>query len=379
MAPVSPRPAKAPPFNFAEVRNTLLMRPRARASQCLVNTEAGAQVTVIGGMFENTLTNGQGALLGSQIVVFNVLGRSSLTVHDLTITGHGGYCLMELGKGAGAYDGVATFSGTLRLNHPTAPYSIPLNAMTGTLDITIAGTREIYNFERLRHWRKRFVLHDGEYRYAYGPAGLLARVRVYATAGLTVGAGQQQTAFYLGRLGDNGNNLTDSGPNQIEPGKDVNVQTFAGAVGGTQWNLRYKPLAILCATSANAGLNAANEFVEIEAWFAEQPDLDGTLSEDGVRTAGIEQDSLEAVFHTYDLPAIPPGASVTLPLPIPDMVASDYIDLVRFIGGFQGLELRSAEPLAGAVKLVIANPGTAPIDRAPTELEISFHHEVSGR
>ena len=365
-------------FNFAECRNVMLFRPRTRATLSLLNAEAGAQVTVIGGRFENTMTNAQGQSLGSQVVVINALGRASATVHDLTITGFGGYRLLETSNGQLGYDGSALFSGTLRLNHPTAPYSVPLNGVTGTLDLTIAGTREIYNFERLRHWRKRFVLRDGEYRYAFGPAGLLARARVYATPGVSVGAAGQLTGLWLGRLGNNGSNLADGPTREIEPGRDVNVATYAGDVGGALWTLRNQPLSLLCTTAANAGLNAANEFVEFEGWFAEQADLDVTLSEDAYRIAGVEQDPLEAWLPGYDLPAIAAGASLTVTVLVPDMLPTDFIDSVRFVGGFGGLELRGAEPVAGAIKLILANPGSSSIDRTPTDLGIAFHREVSG-
>ena len=362
-------------FAFAETRNTLVLRPRARATLGLIKAEAGAHVTVIGGMFENTLVDAQGQPLGIGVVVINVQGNSSVTVHDLTITGFGGYRLMEPSNGQAGYDGVAQFSGTLRLIHPTAPFSIPLKSISGMLEITIAGVRESYNFERLRHWRKRFVLRDGEYRYVMGPAGLLARARGYVTPGVTLGAGNQLHSFYLGRKDANGANYVDA----LKSGKDVELRTYAGEVGGAQWLFRNQPFQMLCVTAAGAGLNTANEFVEFEGWFAEQSELDVTLSEDSVRSAGIEQDPLEAVFPAYDLPAIAAGASVSIVLPIPDMVPSDFIDSVRFVGGFAGLELRGTEPQAGSVKLLIANPTASAIDRAPTELGVSFHHEVAGR
>ena len=363
-------------FTFAETRNTVLLRPRARATLGLVRGEAGAHITVIGGMFENTLTNAQGQPLGNQVVVVNAQGRSSLTVHDLTISGFGGYRLLETSNGVAGYEGAAQFSGTLRLNHPTAPYSVPLSSVTGLLDMTIGGVRETYNFERLRHWSKRFVLRDGEYRYVFGPAGLLARARAYLTPGVTSG---QLTGLYVGRQGNNGSNIADPVAGVLVPGKDVNIPTYAGDVGGAQWNLRNQPLSLLCVTAANAGLNAANEFVEFEGWFAEQSDLAVTLSEDAVRSAGDEQDPLEAVFPAYDLPSIAPGETLAITLPIADMASSDFVDSVRFVGGFAGLELRGAEPAAGSLKLFIANPGGTAIDRAPTDLGISFHHEVSGR
>ncbi|MDL2352280.1 MAG: hypothetical protein QFC78_05485 [Pseudomonadota bacterium] len=365
-------------FAFAETRNVMVVRPRAKATLSLIKAEAGAQVTVIGGRFENTLTNPQGQPLGTQVTVINAVGRASVTVHDLTVTGYGGYRLLETSNGQLGYDGSALFSGTLRLNHPTAPYSVPLSGVTGTLDLTIAGTREIYNFERLRHWRKRFVLRDGEYRYAFGPAGLLARARVYATPGVTVGNTGQLTGLWLGRLGNNGANLADGPNREVEPGRDANVGTYAGDVGGALWTLRNQPLSLLCTTAPSAGLNAANEFVEFEGWFAEQTDLDVSLSEDAYRIAGDEQDPLEAWLPGYDLPAIAAGTSATITLAIPDMQPTDFIDSVRFVGGFGGLELRGAEPQAGSLKLVLVNPGGAAIDRAPTDLGVSFHREVSG-
>ncbi|MFM5893996.1 MAG: hypothetical protein ACKOQM_06130 [Novosphingobium sp.] len=365
-------------FNFAECRNVMMLRPRAKGTLCLVGAEAGAEVTVIGGRFENTIVSAQGQSLGSQVVVVNALGRASVTLHDLTITGFGGYRLLETSNGQAGYDGAALFSGTLRLIHPTSPFSVPLNGVTGTLEMTIAGVREIYNFERLRHWRKRFVLRDGEFRYAFGPAGLLARARVYATPGVSVGAAGQLTGLWLGRLGNNGSNLAEGPTREIEAGRDVNVATYAGDVGGALWTLRNQPLSLLCTTAANAGLNAANEFVEFEGWFAEQPDLDVTLSEDAYRIAGEEQDPFEAWLPGYDLPPIAAGATLAVAVPIPDMQATDFVDSVRFVGGFGGLELRAVEPQNGALRLVIANPGTTAIDRSPTDLGVAFHREVSG-
>lgn len=369
------QPSFGPAFNFAECRNVLMLRPRAKGTLCLVSAEAGAEVTVIGGRFENTAVNAQGQPLGIQVIAVNAVGRASVTLHDLTVTGFGGYRLLETSNGQLGYEGSAQFSGTLRLIHPTSPFSVPLNGVTGKLEMTIAGVREIYDFSRLRHWRKRFVLRDGEYRYAFGPAGLLARARIYATPGVTVGSGGQLTGLWLGRLGNNGSNLAT---NDIEPGRDANVSTFAGDVAGPHWTLRNQPLSLLCTTGANAGLNAANEFVEFEGWFAEQLDLDVSLSEDAYRIAGDAADPLEAWFPSYDLPPVAAGATVEVILQIADMKLTDFVESVRFVGGFAGLELRAAEPQSGSLRLLIANPGAAAIDRAPTDLGIAFHHEVSG-
>jgi len=365
-------------FSFAECRNVLLMRPRATAVLSLVKLEAGAEATVIGGRFENTIVNAAGQSLGSQVAVVNCTGRSSVTLHDLTITGFGGYRLLEDSNGVPGYEGVGLFSGTLRLNHPSAPFSIPLGAITGTLDMTIGGTREIYNFERLRHWRRRFVLRDNQYRYAFGPAGLLVRARAYTSPGVTVGTGGQLNGLWLGRSGDNGFNLAAGSTQQLDPGKDVAIPCYAGLVAGTQWSLRNQPVGLLCTTAATAGLNAANEFVEFEGWFAEQADLDVVLPESSVRGAGAERDPFEALFPAYDLPAIAAGQVITIDLPIPDMVTTDLIDAVSFVGGFGGLQLRGAEALAGQARLTIANPGTAAIDRTPTDLTIAFFKPLVG-
>lgn len=365
-------------FSFAECRNVVLLRPRARNTLSLVKLEAGAEATVIGGHFENAIVDGAGQSLGSQVVAINAVGRASVTCHDLTVTGFGGYRLLEDSNGVADYEGLALFSGTLRLVHPTAPFSIPLGAIAGTLDMTIGGVRETYNFARLRHWRRRFTLRDGEYTYAYGPAGLLVRARAYLSPGVAAGAGQQLTGLWVGRASSNGANVADGPTRQLDPGKDVAIPCYGGLVGGAQWTYRNEPLALLCTTAANAGLNAANGFVEFEGWFAEQPDLDVVLSESNYRAAGIERDPFEALFPAYDLPPIAGGASATVDLAIPAMTASDFIEAVRFTGGFAGLELRSVEARAGAVRLTIANPTSAPIDRAATDVGVAFFKSLAG-
>lgn len=366
-------------FAFAETRNCLLNRPRARGTISLVKAEAGAEVSVIDGSFENTAVNASGQSRGADVAVINVLGRSSVTAHDLTVTGFGGYRLVETSNGQPGYDGVALLSGTTRLEHPTAPFSIPLGAITGTLDLTIAGTREIYNFARLRHWRRRFVLRDGEYLYAYGPPGILAKARAYASPDLAIGAGGQLTGFWLGRQSDNGANLADGATARLAPGIDAHIPCYAGTVGGAGWTYRNEPLAILCTTAAEAGLNTANAFVEFEGWFAQQEDQDGAVSEARIRSGGDGRDPLEALFPAYDLPAIAAESSLAVVLPIADMAGDDFIDAVRITGGLGGVELRGAEALAGSVRLTFANPTSQPVDRASADLAVAFSRAVVGR
>ena len=367
-----------PAFNFAETRNCLLIRPRATGTLCLVSAEAGAEVSVLSGQFANTKVDAQGQPLGSQVVVVSAIGRASVTAHDLTVTGHGGYRLAETSNGVLGYDGEVLFTGTTRLRHPSAPYSIPLGAITGTLDLNLGGVRESYNFERLRNWKRRFALRDGEYAYAFGPAGLLVRARAYASPGVTVGAGQQLTGLWVGRVSNNGSNVADGPTRELDPGKDVALPCYGGLVGGAQWTNRNEPLALLCTTATNGGLNAANEFVEFEGWFAEQSDLDVPLSEAAFRSAGIERDPFEALFSAYDLPAVGAGATVTIDLPIPDMTPGDFIDGVHLSGGFAGLELRGAEARAGLARLTVANPTAAAIDRVAADLAVSFFRAMIG-
>ena len=365
-------------FALAETRNCLLLRPRAKAALCLIKAEAGAEACVVGGHFENTRTDAQGQSLGTQVVVINAVGRAAVTVHDLTVTGFGGYRLVETSNGAVGYEGSVELSGVTRLRHPAAPFSIPLDAITGTLDMTIAGVREVYLFQRLRQWKRRFALRDGEYVYAFGPIGLLVRARAYTSPGLTLGAGQQLTGFYLGRSSDNGTNIADGPGKRLDPGKDVTIPCYAGTVGGPHWSLRHEPLALLCITAAAAGLDTANEFVEFEGWFAQQSEAATAVSEAAYRSGGDARDPLEAVFAGYDLPAVAAGATAVIDLAIPDMTPSDFIDAVRIAGGFAPLELRGVEARGGAARLTLANPTAAPVDRAPADLAISFFRPIAG-
>ncbi len=346
-----------PAFNFAECRNVMMTRPRAKGTKAFIHCEAGAHVSVIGGHFENTMLDAQGQPLGYDVVVLDALGRSTITAHDLTVSGYGGYRLIEESNGQQGYDGAVVLSGTVRLRHPTPPFSIPLNSITGKLDMTIDGVREVYDFSRLRYWKKRFVLRDGEYRYAFGPAGLLARARAYVSPGIAIGSAGQLTGFWMGRRGDNGTNYAGEPTTKLQAGVDVNLPSYGGIVGGRSWTLRNEPLSLLCVTAADAGLNAVM----------------GTMAMDD-----LPRDPFEALFPAYDLPPLEAGERIAFTVPIAAMTAADFIDSVRFSGGFAGLELRGAEALDGAARLTIVNPGPDPIDRAAADLGIAFTRSVIG-
>ena len=367
-----------PAFNFAECRNVVLNRPSASNTLALVNAEAGAEVRVFAPGFENTVLDATGASRGTAVVLFNAVGRASISVHDLTVTGFGGYRLAETSNGVPDSEGVIHFSGITSLKHPTAPYSIPVEFMSGRLDMTIGGVREIYDFDRLRPWKRRMSLRDGEYLNVFGPPGLLARARVTTSPGVTVGASGQLLGLWVGRSGDNGFNVADGVVAQIVPGQDVRIPCYAGEVGGTQWNLRASPFKLLCQTATAAGLNAANEFVEFEGWFAQPFATNFAIDEAAHRSEGAGNDPLEALFAAFDLPSVAAGASLSIEFPVPDMAAGDFIEAVRISGGLGGLELRDAQAQAGKARLSFTNPTATAIDRAAADLGIAFSRPITG-
>ena len=367
-----------PAFNFAECRNIVLERPSASNTLSLINAEAGAKVSVFSPSFKNTIVDAAGASRGTAVVLFNALGRASISVHDLTVTGFGGYRLAETSNGIEGFEGVVHFSGITSMRHPTAPFSVPIETMSGRLDMTIGGIREIYDFDRIRPWKRRFSLRDGEYLNAFGPPGLLVRARASTSPGLTVGAAGQLPGFWVGRNGDNGFNIAQGAVAQLVPGQDVRIPCYAGEVGGPQWSLRGNPFKLLCQTATAAGLNAANEFVEFEGWFAQPFGTNFTIDEAEFRSEGSDSDPFEALFPAYDLPNVASGASLSIELAIPDMTSGDFIEAVRISGGLGGLELRDAAALAGKVRLTFTNPSAIAIDRAATDLGVAFSRSIVG-
>lgn len=367
-------------FSFAECCNAEVIRPHAKAMLGLIKAEAGAEVTVIGGHFENTMTDAGGQSFGTNVRVLNVLGRSTVTAHDLTVTGFGGYVLAETSNGVSGEEGIVGLSGITRLRHPDMPASIPVQTMTGKLDMEIAGLREIHDFDRLRSWKRRFVLRDNELLFAYGPPGILVRATAYSSPGLTVGTGGQLTGLWLGRSSSNGVNVAvPGGWGQLAPGSNQQLRIYGGTVAGPTWTLRNNPVQLLCATAANAGLDAANQFVEFEGWFATRIDAAHyAISEADWRAAGGDRDTHEALFRAYDLPAIAAGASLTVDLAIAAMQPGDFVEAIRMTGGLGGLTIASIEARATSLRLVFANPGIVPIDRAATDLAISFAKPMSG-
>lgn len=365
-------------FAFSESRNITLIRPRASGALTMVRCEAASEAQVTGAHFANTITDANGQSLGTQVIAFTANGRSRISAHDTTITGFGGYHLSGVTNGDPSQDGQICFTGRTRLIHPTSPFSLPLQSMSGMLDMTIAGQWELYNLDKLRVYKRRFNLRDGQFRNSMGPAGLMVRARCYVSPGVTVGTGNQLTALAIGREGTLGGNIANGIMGGIRPGNDVQLRVTAGAVAGVQWIDRLKPLLITCATATGAGLDTANEFVELEIWMAEPEFADRPVSEADWRNEGNEREVLEARFGGYDLPPIGAGARLSVDLPIPEMLAGDFIESVRLASGLSGLAIHSAEALGGLARIVIRNDTAATIDKAPTDIGVEYSRSTLG-
>lgn len=365
-------------FSLVESRNIAMIRPRSTGAVNMVRCEAASEVHISGATFDNTMTDANGQSLGTQVVAFVAHGRSRISAHNTTVTGFGGYHLVGVTNGNATLDGHVNFTGRTRLVHPTDPYSLPIQSMSGMLDMTIAGQSELYNLDKLRLYRRRFNLRDGQFRNSLGPAGILVRARVYVSPGVTVGTGQQLTAFALGRGTVMGSNIANGTLGGIRPGNDVQLRVVAGTVAGIQWVDRLKPILLSCATASGAGLDTANEFVEVELWMAEPEFADRPVSEADWRNEGNEREMLEARFAGYDLPAIQPGETLTIELPIPEMLAGDFIESVRLASGLSGLVIRSAEALNAKARIALGNDTAAAINKEPTDLGVEYSRSTLG-
>lgn len=368
-----------PAFNFAECRDVVLVRPQARSCKSLIRAEAGAEVQVTGGHFENTLTDANGLSLGQGIVVIDCAGRGNVSVRDLTVTGFGGYRLVEVNNGVAGYEGTVQLTGTIKLRHPTMPFSLPVRSINGLLDMEIGGVREVHDFSRLRRWKRRFQLRDNQRLFAFGPRGVLARASVFTSSGVTVGVDQQLTGLWLGREGNNGVNLVVPPFGPIASGSKVVIPVTGGTVAGTVWNQRNDRLQLLCVTAPGTGLDAAGAFVEFEGWFATRREGSVSMADADWLAAGDTPQTLEAEFPDWDIPAVAAGGNITIDLPIPAMSAADHVESIRIGGGLDGLALASAEPLTGLLRLELFNPGSTAIDRAPCDIAVRFGRERLGR
>jgi hypothetical protein len=250
---------------------------------------------------------------------------------------------------------------------------VPLQAIHGKLDLTIGGQRDIYDMDRLRHWKRRFALRNGMYSYIRpGIAGMVVALRAYASPGLTVGLGQRLASCYIGKTTNNGADYAFSG--HIRPGEDCSIPVYGGAVGGGLWTARRDPLQVILATASGTDLDAANEFLEIEAWLAQPENESYPVAEGDWRAAGEGAETFEALFRNLDLPSIAAGHDHCLELPVEDMLAGDLIQAVSLASGLDGLVITGVEADAGLVRIDLHNPTSAAIDRGPADLIVSFAH-----
>lgn len=207
---------------------------------------------------------------------------------------------------------------------------------------------------------------------------IIVKARAYVSPGVTVGPAGQVYGFTLGREGDNGSNIAAGAFGGVTPGTDNWLDIVGGAVGGTRWTKHNLPLLVNVGVAAGAGLDSANEFIEIEAWLAEPDGIDQSLSEANWRGSGGERETYEARFASYDLPSIAAGGAFTVDFAVPDMAAGDFINGITLGNGLASLSIRSAEAIAGAARIIFANPATSAIDRGAIPIAISYSKPLLG-
>lgn len=338
---------------LAETRNVLIRNFRGKGLRSAVALEACASARVEGGLFENTGDPATGQSLGGNCQVFSALGHSSLTVEDFTVTGHGGYALAVTRNGVPGYDGSVEFHGRTTLIHPSEPGAFDCRSMRGTLDLQIAGNRELFDFARLRTWRRRIWLRNGLSQNIYAPEGALVSARVYASAGLTFGSSAALQALWIGRLGHNGANHAAN----LSAGKETIIDFPGGTAGGAMWERRAEPIKLIVVTETGTALNAADEYLDIELSIA--PDLlrAGTAwsNETDQRMSGPGGALREAYFANQSIPTVPAGGTALLDLPIPDMINDDMILSFEYTGNLGSVTVRHKESLWGAVRIVLEN------------------------
>ncbi len=355
-------------ISLAETRNVLIRNFRGKGLRTAVALEAAASAQVQGGIFENTGDPQTGQSLAGDCHVFTALGNSNLVVEDFTVTGHGGYALAITKNGASEYDGTIEFRGRTTLIHPAEPGYFDCRSMRGTLDLQIAGNRELFDFARLRTWRRRIWLRNGLSQNIYAPEGVLVSARVYASAGLTFGTGAALQALWIGRLGHNGANHAG----ELAAGRETIIDFVGGTGGGAPWERRAEPIKLIVVTETGTTLNAADEYLDIELMIA--PDLlrDGTIwsNETDQRMSGPGGALREAYFASQAIPTVPAGGTINLDLPIPDMINDDMILSFEYAGNLGSITVRHKESLWGAVRIVLENLTGSAITLAPSNLRI---------
>lgn len=243
-------------FAFAECRNMTLTNCGVRNARGFAKAEGVSTITINGGRFDNTLLNSGSPR--TDITVITASARSTFMLNDFLWTGYGGDVLVdEAVQNGSAYDSRVMIR-NLRIQKSTTPKSFPVTTLTGLLDYEVAGTRQIYDFDRAFWWRRRITLTDSMNQdNILGPVGVLTDLRVFASTNMT-----GLTACYVGRVGDNGSDKLSS----FVAGQFNRIAVGAGSDYNPQWSLRAAQFKLLVqTTTGTAGY--------IEVWARMAPPL----------------------------------------------------------------------------------------------------------
>lgn len=368
------QPSVGKGINLAECRDIEIRNFRGKGLRRFINLEAGAEARVVGGAFENTGKR-DGSSYGAECVVFNAVGRSSMTVRDFTVTGYGGYILSLVENGNPEYDGQVRFEGRLTLIHPSEPHSLKPHRIGGLLDYRIAGGRELWDFARPRSWRRRIYLKNGMLQNLRGPRGIVVRMRVFASHGLTIGSGGSLTGFYVGREGANGNNMAT----QLVAGADAALTFAGGTIGSIMWSKRAEQIKLLVQTAAGNSLDTADAFIDVECDIAENRLVGAAAwSQDSdARNSGPGGELREAYFPGYNIPSISAGSTLTIDFAIPSMTAADLVESIDHAGSLGNVTIRHMDSVAGALRVTFENLTGAAIDPASADIRIGWRKSLS--
>lgn len=360
-------------FSLIETRGVTLLSPRTKGVKQAVHLEAGARASVLGGQFENTgdpVTNLP--YDAGEAEIFTAVSNSHISVHDFTITGYGGYNLFVVKNGTGdaSTDGDVTCTGTGVMIHPSEPNSFLLDKMDCVLSYNVADVKEIWDFPEARWVKRRISLRNGMSANHYFPKGVVKALRVYASTGLTFGSGNKLTGLYVARV--SGSTSADRTPNLLA-GQTVRLPALhGGTLGGSLWQYRNENLRLWVLTGSGTDLDAAGEYLDIEALIVPNRLNPGStwVSQDHEFDTFGAGETREARFATYDLASIAAGSAAQVDFTITGMTETDHILSVEFATTLAGISIRSQEAIANKCRVIFENQTGAPVDLAATDVRI---------
>ncbi|MGN6497097.1 MAG: hypothetical protein ACTHK5_07125 [Tsuneonella sp.] len=362
-------------INLAETRDVEIRNVSGKGLKMYLFAEADSQARVIGGSFENTGKYDGTGSYGADCIVFSALSRSCVSVRDFTVTGLGGYVLSATDIGVPDYEGSVEFDGSLTLIHPDEPYALQPGQITGLLDYRIAGERELWDFRALRVWRRRIYLRDGLLQNLRGPRGILVRMRVYASPGLTFGDSGKLKGLYVGRESDVGSNVAAS----LVAGADATIDFLGGLVAGPLWTARNEQLKLLVNAAAAAGLNAADAYLDVECEFAVDRRAGSAAwsADSDARNSGPGEGLREALFTAYDIPSIPANGVITVDFPVAAVLNGDIVEGFDYTGNLASISIRHMESITGAVRVIFANTTAAAYKLPASDIRITWRKSLT--